>query len=158
MKPILRLKQGVLIALVLLVGLAVVAVATVVSINQQRNYVLEQSIAARKISRLSTRMLVLTHTASEYMTESNVRQWCVVHQSISDELDHLHFSDESGELSRQLDGRLGDLAALFSGFSHLQHSEQLNLDERRNSVLTDPPDLRGRAAGRVELQNFGYRF
>ncbi|MFP5483294.1 MAG: hypothetical protein ACLGGW_08475, partial [Gammaproteobacteria bacterium] len=70
-----RLKQGVLIALVLLVGLAVVAVATVVSINQQRNYVLEQSIAARKISRLSTRMLVLTHTASEYMTETNVRQW-----------------------------------------------------------------------------------
>lgn len=137
MKPILRLKQGVLIALVLLVGLAVVAVATVVSINQQRNYVLEQSIAARKISRLSTRMLVLTHTASEYMTETNVRQWWVVHQSISDELDHLHFSDESGELSRQLDGRLGDLAALFSGFSHLQHSEQLNLDERRNSVLTD---------------------
>ncbi|MGV3469882.1 response regulator [Limnobacter sp.] len=132
-----RLKQGVLIALVLLVGLAVVAVATVVSINQQRNYVLEQSIAARKISRLSTRMLVLTHTASEYMTETNVRQWWVVHQSISDELDHLHFSDESGELSRQLDGRLGDLAALFSGFSHLQHSEQLNLDERRNSVLTD---------------------
>ncbi len=137
MKPILRLKQGVLIALVLLVGLAVVAVATVVSIDQQRNYVLEQSIAARKISRLSTRMLVLTHTASEYMTETNVRQWWVVHQSISDELDHLHFSDESGELSRQLDGRLGDLAALFSGFSHLQHSEQLNLDERRNSVLTD---------------------
>ena len=137
MKPILRLKQGVLIALVLLVGLAVVAVATVVSINQQRNYVLEQSIAARKISRLSTRMLVLTHTASEYMTETNVRQWWVVHQSISDELDHLHFSDESGELSRQLDGRLGDLAALFSGFSHLQNSEQLNLDERRNSVLTD---------------------
>ena len=137
MKPILRLKQGVLIALVLVVGLAVVAVATVVSINQQRNYVLEQSIAARKISRLSTRMLVLTHTASEYMTETNVRQWWVVHQSISDELDHLHFSDESGELSRQLDGRLGDLAALFSGFSHLQHSEQLNLDERRNSVLTD---------------------
>lgn len=137
MKPILRLKQGVLIALVLLVGLAVVAVATVVSINQQRNYVLEQSIAARKISRLSTRMLVLTHTASEYMTETNVRQWWVVHQSISDELDHLHFSDESGELSRQLDGRLGDLAALFSGFSHQQHSEQLNLDERRNSVLTD---------------------
>lgn len=137
MKPILRLKQGVFIALVLLVGLAVVAVATVVSINQQRNYVLEQSIAARKISRLSTRMLVLTHTASEYMTETNVRQWWVVHQSISDELDHLHFSDESGELSRQLDGRLGDLAALFSGFSHLQHSEQLNLDERRNSVLTD---------------------
>lgn len=137
MKPILRLKQGVLIALVLLVGLAVVAVATVVSINQQRHYVLEQSVAARKISRLSTRMLVLTHTASEYMTETNVRQWWVVHQSISDELDHLHFSDESGELSRQLDGRLGDLAALFSGFSHLQHSEQLNLDERRNSVLTD---------------------
>ena len=137
MKPILRLKQGVLIALVLLVGLAVVAVATVVSIDQQRNYVLEQSIAARKISRLSTRMLVLTHTASEYMTETNVRQWWVVHQSISDELDHLHFSDESGELSRQLDGRLGDLAALFSGFSHLQHSEQLNLDERRNGVLTD---------------------
>lgn len=137
MKPILRLKQGVLIALVLLVGLAVVAVATVVSIDQQRNYVLEQSIAARKISRLSTRMLVLTHTASEYMTETNVRQWWVVHQSISDELDHLHFSDESGELSRQLDGRLGDLAALFNGFSHLQHSEQLNLDERRNSVLTD---------------------
>ena len=96
MKPILRLKQGVLIALVLLVGLAVVAVATVVSIDQQRDYVLEQSIAARKISRLSTRMLVLTHTASEYMTETNVRQWWVVHQSISDELDHLHFSDESG--------------------------------------------------------------
>ena len=137
MKPILRLKQGVRIALVLLIGLAVVAVVTVVSINQQRHYVLEQSVAARKISRLSTRMLVLTHTASEYMTETNIRQWWVVHQSISDELDHLHFSDESGQLSRQLDGRLGDLAALFSGFSHLQHSDQLNLDERRNSVLTD---------------------
>jgi len=137
MKPILRLKQGVRIALVLLIGLAVVAVATVVSINQQRNYVLELSVAARKISRLSTRMLVLTHTASEYMTETNIRQWWVVHQSISDELDHLHFSDESAQLSRQLDGRLGDLAALFSGFSHLQHSDQLNLDERRNSVLTD---------------------
>jgi signal transduction histidine kinase/CheY-like chemotaxis protein/HAMP domain-containing protein len=137
MKPLLRLKQGVLIALVLLIGLVVVATATVVSINQQRNDVLEQSVAARKISRLSTRMLVLTHTASEYMTETNVRQWWVVHQSISDELDHLHFSDESGELSRQLDERLGDLAALFSGFSHLQHSEVLTLDERRNSVLTD---------------------
>ena len=137
MKPLLRLKQGVFIALVLLIGLVLVATATVVSINQQRNDVLEQSVAARKISRLSTRMLVLTHTASEYMTETNIRQWWVVHQSISDELDHLHFSDESGDLSRQLDGRLGDLAALFSGFSHLQYSEQLTLNERRNSVLTD---------------------
>ncbi len=137
MKPIMRLKQGVLIALVLLICLALVAVVTVVSINQHRNDVLEQSVAARKISRLSTRMLVLTHTASEYMTETNIRQWWVVHQSISDELDHLHFSDESGELSRQLDERLGDLAALFSGFSHMQHSEVMTLDERRNSVLTD---------------------
>ena len=84
MKPLLRLKQGVFIALVLLIGLVLVATATVVSINQQRNDVLEQSVAARKISRLSTRMLVLTHTASTYMTETNIRQWWVVHQSISD--------------------------------------------------------------------------
>ena len=137
MKPLLRLKQGVLIALVLLIGLVVVATATVVSINQQRNDVLEQSVAARKISRLSTRMLVLTHTASEYMTETNIRQWWVVHQSISDELDHLHFSDESGEISTRLEERLSDFAALFSGFSHMLTSQEIDLDERRSSVLTD---------------------
>ena len=137
MKPLLRLKQGVLIALVLLIGLVVVATATVVSINQQRNDVLEQSVAARKISRLSTRMLVLTHTASTYMTETNIRQWWVVHQSISDELDHLHFSDESGEISTRLEERLSDFAALFSGFSHVLTSQEIDLDERRSSVLTD---------------------
>lgn len=137
MKPLLRLKQGVFIALVLLIGLVLVATATVVSINQQRNDVLEQSVAARKISRLSTRMLVLTHTASTYMTETNIRQWWVVHQSISDELDHLHFSDESGEISTRLEERLSDFAALFSGFSHMLTSQEIDLDERRSSVLTD---------------------
>ena len=45
MKPFLRLKQGVLIALILLIGLALAATATVVSINQKRNQVLEQSTA-----------------------------------------------------------------------------------------------------------------
>lgn len=73
MKPVLRLKQGVFIALVLLIGIATMAFVTVTSINQQRNQVLEQSVAARNISRLSTRMLVLTHTASIYMTDTNVR-------------------------------------------------------------------------------------
>jgi signal transduction histidine kinase/CheY-like chemotaxis protein/HAMP domain-containing protein len=137
MKPLLRLKQGVFIALVLLIGLVLVATATVVSINQQRNDVLEQSVAARKISRLSTRMLVLTHTASTYMTETNIRQWWVVHQSISDELDHLHFSDESGEISTRLEERLSDFAALFSGFAHMPSSAEISLEERRNGVLTD---------------------
>jgi len=137
MKPLLRLKQGVFIALVLLIGLVLVATATVVSINQQRNDVLEQSVAARKISRLSTRMLVLTHTASTYMTETNIRQWWVVHQSISDELDHLHFSDESGEISTRLEERLSDFAALFSGFAHMPGSAEISLEERRNGVLTD---------------------
>jgi len=137
MKPLLRLKQGVFIALVLLIGLVLVATATVVSINQQRNDVLEQSVAARKISRLSTRMLVLTHTASEYMTETNIRQWWVVHQSIAEELEHLHFSDDSGETSTRLQERLNDFAALFSGFAHMPGSAEISLEERRNGVLTD---------------------
>lgn len=137
MKPLLRLKQGVFIALVLLIGLVLVATATVVSINQQRNDVLEQSVAARKISRLSTRMLVLTHTASTYMTETNIRQWWVVHQSIAEELEHLHFSDDSGETSTRLQERLNDFAALFSGFAHMPGSAEISLEERRNGVLTD---------------------
>ena len=137
MKPFLRLKQGVLIALILLIGLALAATATVVSINQKRNQVLEQSVAARNISRLSTRMLVLTHTASTYMTDTNVRQWWVVHESISNEMDHLQFTDESGDLSASLEEKLSDLSELFSSFSHLGAVDEVGLEARRNDVLTD---------------------
>lgn len=137
MKPLLRLKQGVFIALVLLIGLVLVATATVVSINQQRSAVVEQSIAARKVSRLSTRMLVLTQTTSAYMTETNIRQWWVVHQSIADELDQLHISDERGEFSGRLEERLSDLAILFNSFSNLPQVDDEFLGIRRNSVLID---------------------
>jgi len=136
MKPVLRLKQGVLIALVLLIGLAAAATATVASITHQRNQVLEQSVAARTISRLSTRMLVLTHMASTYLTDTNVRQWWVVHESMSSELDHLKFSDENGEFSIRLEEKLSDLSELFSSYSHLGAID-LGLESRRNEVLTD---------------------
>lgn len=137
MKPVLRLKQGVFIALVLLISIATMAIATVISINQQRNQVLEQSVAARNISRLSTRMLVLTYTASTYMTDTNMRQWWVVHQSVSNELDLLHFSNESGDLSVQLEERLTDLAELFSSFASLSAVDESGLESRRSDVLTD---------------------
>lgn len=137
MKPVLRLKQGVFIALVLLIGIATMAFVTVTSINQQRNQVLEQSVAARNISRLSTRMLVLTHTASIYMTDTTVRQWWVVHESISNEMDQLQFTDESADLSASLEEKLSDLSELFSSFSHLGAVDVAGLEARRNDVLTD---------------------
>ena len=137
MKPLIRLKQGVLIALVLLIGLTVAATATVFSINQQRNDILKQYEVARQISRLSTRMLVLTHTVSDYLSETDIRQWWVVHQSISNELEQLHFSSDSEDLAARLDQRLSDLAGLFSGFSASIPEQESALSIRRNSVLTD---------------------
>ncbi|BET27648.1 response regulator receiver domain-containing protein [Limnobacter thiooxidans] len=137
MKPLIRLKHGVLIALMLLMGLTIAATATVLSINQERNEILKQYEAAKQISRLSTRMLVLTHTVSTYNTETNTRQWWAVHQSISNELDALSFSEESAELSARLEERLGDLAGLFSGFASSIPERDNTLSLRRNSVLTD---------------------
>lgn len=130
MKPVLRLKQGILIALVLLVGITLTATATVVSINQQRNQVLEQSVAARDIARLSTRMLVLTDT--------NIRQWWVVHQSMSTELEQLQFENENRDLSTRLEDRFSDLAELFSTFAKFGASDGTGLESRRSDVLTKP--------------------
>ena len=137
MKPLLRLKQGVFIALVFLIGLALAAGATVLSINQLRNEVLEQSVAARSISRLSTRMLVLTNTTSMYLTETNVRQWWVVHQSMSNALDQLQFSDQGADLSARLEERLSDLAELFSSFARADAISESALQARRSDMLTD---------------------
>jgi len=137
MKPLLRLRHGVLIAMIFLVAFSVLSAAVVWSINQQRDAVLEQSVAARKISRLSTRMLVLTHTASAHMNETILRQWWVVHQTISDELDLLQFFDDSSDLVTRLEERLNDLAALFSGYSQLVTLPESSLDDRRSVVLMD---------------------
>lgn len=137
MKPLLRLRHGVLIAMVFFVASTVLSAAVVWSINQQRDEVLEQSVAARKISRLSTRMLVLTHTASAHMNDTILRQWWVVHQTISDELDRLQYFDDSGDLIARLEERLNDLAALFSGYSQHVALPESSLDDRRSGVLMD---------------------
>lgn len=137
MKPVLRLKQGILIALVFLIGLTVLATVVVYTINEQRMEVQEQSVVARKISRLSTRMLVLTHTSSNYTTDTNFRQWWVVHQSITDELEHLQFASDEHELTSRLESQLGELARLFSGFGQMVASGESALGERRTAVLVD---------------------
>lgn len=137
MKPILRLKHGVSIALLLLFGMVALASIVVWSIDAQRIEMHEQNKAARKISRLSTRMLVLTHTVSTHVTDTNLRQWWVVHQSMTDELERLHFSEEASDLAKRLEERLGDLAVLFSGYSHLTSLNETALEERRSSVLVD---------------------
>ncbi|MCR2747411.1 hybrid sensor histidine kinase/response regulator [Limnobacter parvus] len=137
MKTSLRLKQGVMIALAVLVVLVVLGIGSVLLINDQRQGALEQSEAARQVSRLSTRMLVLTHTVSMHSSESNLRQWWGVHQSINSQLEQLQFSDEQTDLPARLDERLSDLAVLFSGYSHMVASQQASLDQRRSDVLVD---------------------
>lgn len=137
MKPVLRLSSGVMITVVFLSGLVLSAVAMVYSINQQRQVVIEQDQVAQSISRHTTRMLVLTHIVSIYQTESNIRQWWAVHQSIAEEMERLTSIGEIAELPSQLEGHLADLAELFNGFSQLVATPDRSLETRRVDVLVD---------------------
>lgn len=137
MKPLLRLRHGFFIAMILLVALTAGSAAVVWNINQQRDAVRQQSVAAGKIARLSTRMLVLTYTTSTYANETSFRQWWVVHQSISDEMNRLQFYGEYGDLATRLEDRLHDLADLFKGYSQFVALPDSALNERRSDVLVD---------------------
>ncbi|WP_334118976.1 hybrid sensor histidine kinase/response regulator [Limnobacter sp.] len=137
MKPLLRLKQGVVIALIFLFALTVLATAVVYAINGQRVDMQEQNVVARNISRLSTRMLVLTHNVSSHMNETNVRQWWLLHNSIVDEMGRLQLSDDSSDLIVRLDDRLTEIAELFSGFGLLVAEDESLLDSRRSAMLVD---------------------
>lgn len=137
MKPILRLKQGVGISLAFFLCLIITASVVVVSFGQQRAEMLDQNLTARKISRYSTRMLVLTHSVSTHMNETNLRQWWVVHQSMLSEQENLQFSSNQSDLPDRLNTALADLALLFSAYTNLQASVDSSLDGRRGSVLVD---------------------
>lgn len=137
MKPLLRLKHGVSIALIFLFGLTILATAVVYTINEQWQVLQEQTVAARNISRLSTRILVLTHNVSSNMNETNLRQWWLVHNSIVDEMGRLQLSDDNSDLIVRLDERLGEIAELFSGFGLMVAEDESSLDKRRSAVLVD---------------------
>lgn len=137
MKPLLRLKQGVTIALISLFVLTVLSATVVYAINEQRLGMQEQNVVARKISRLSTRILVLTHNVSSHMNETNVRQWWLVHNSIVDEMGRLQLADDNSDLIARLDERLGEIAELFSGFGLMVAVDESMLDSRRSAMLVD---------------------
>lgn len=137
MKPLLRLKHGVVIALIFLFALTVLSTVVVYTINKQRMDMQEQNEVARKISRLSTRILVLTHNVSGHMNETNMRQWWLVHNSIVDEMGRLQLSDDNSDLIVRLDDRLSEIAELFTGFGLLVAEDESLLDSRRSAMLVD---------------------